>query len=181
MTFLGKKHSKKWKKELSLRMIGNVFGLGNHGGLGQKRDNKFKAKRRKIMLGNKLNLGRKLSEEWKEKIRKSCIETFSKNRKKNPVTPFTKQIRRCWKYIQWRKKIYLRDNFTCVKCGKRGCYLEADHYPKLFSEIVKENNLKTLNDALNCKKLWSLKNGRTLCKPCHDKTKLGNPKLYVKS
>lgn len=63
---------------------------------------------------------------------------------------------------QWRKSVFERDNYTCQKCSVRGTYLEADHikpfayYPELRYEIS---------------------NGRTLCRPCHNKTKVGSKKM----
>jgi len=89
---------------------------------------------------------------------------------KGGVTPLYDQIRQCGEYINWRTQIFGRDNFTCQKCGVRGVYLEA-HHIKRFSKIIKENNIKTLNMALNCPELWDLNNGITLCKQCHNKTK----------
>lgn len=55
-------------------------------------------------------------------------------------------------YKDWRKNVFIRDNFTCQICMARGVAIEADHikpwslYPQLRYE---------------------LENGRTLCKPCH--------------
>ena len=84
---------------------------------------------------------------------------------------FHKSIRELFKYRQWRSDIFTRDDFTCVWCGVRGVYLEADHFPKRFSEIITEYNIKTLDEALNCEELWNINNGRTLCNNCHNKTK----------
>lgn len=70
-------------------------------------------------------------------------------------TPENKRRRNLAEYQVWRISIFERDNYTCVFCGKRGGYLEADHikpwakYPEL--RLSKEN-------------------GRTLCKPCHKTT-----------
>lgn len=60
-------------------------------------------------------------------------------------------------YIQWRKAIFQRDNYTCLWCGVSGnkAYLHADHikpwakYPELRYDVT---------------------NGRTLCIDCHEKT-----------
>lgn len=52
-------------------------------------------------------------------------------------------------------------------CNIRGGKLEADHCPKSFSEIFRENKIQSLEDALNCEELWDINNGRTLCKNCH--------------
>jgi len=86
------------------------------------------------------------------------------------LTKFKKQIRESIEYKQWRKDIFKRDNWICQHCKVRGGRLQADHYPKSFAKIIKENNIKTLEQALQCKELWSLKNGRTLCEECHKKT-----------
>lgn len=95
---------------------------------------------------------------------------------KGGITPLTMQIRQCFKYRQWRSDIFTRDFFTCVLCGKSGGWVEADHHPKMFSTIFQENSIKSLEDALNCEEFWNINNGRTLCKPCHDKTKYGRNK-----
>ena len=104
----------------------------------------------------------------KYRHRKTCsIECRGKNltrlaeerRKKGTMTQH--QIDRAERYSkkadEWRRAIFSRDDFTCQMCKTRGSYLEADHikpwayFPKLRYE---------------------LSNGRTLCRPCHDKTKI---------
>lgn len=65
---------------------------------------------------------------------------------------------------EWREEIFKRDDYTCQMCGTRGTYLEADHikpwayYPSLR---------------------FDLSNGRTLCKKCHDTTKVGPTKMKM--
>lgn len=57
----------------------------------------------------------------------------------------------------WRKAVFARDDYTCQACGERGGYLEAHHdlpfayFPELRFELL---------------------NGSTLCRPCHDTTKV---------
>src|SRR3990167_9470704 len=89
---------------------------------------------------------------------------------KGGITPLVVSIRRCIEYKQWVNDVFSRDNFTCQMCNKRGSYLEADHYPKMFCDVIADNKIKTFDEALNCKELWSMTNGRTLCKPCHQTT-----------
>lgn len=86
--------------------------------------------------------------------------------KKIKKHPFHKLIRELYKYREWRSGIFKRDNFECVLCEKKG-YVEADHYPIRFIDIIQKYSIKTLEQAINCKKLWEISNGRTLCKKCH--------------
>jgi hypothetical protein len=58
-------------------------------------------------------------------------------------------------YINWRKSVFERDNYTCQICYTRGGKLEADHIIPYIADKSK---------ALD------LDNGRTLCKECHRKT-----------
>jgi len=83
-------------------------------------------------------------------------------------------IRKCFKYKEWHKQILLRDNFTCILCQRRGGKLEVDHYPKMFNEIIKENQILNIEKALKCIILWETENGRTLCVDCHRKNRKRN-------
>lgn len=118
----------------------------------------------------KMNLLRQ-SKKYKE--RQSISQRGVKGSNwKGGITSLIKQIRQCFKYRQWRSDIFTRDDYTCQICGIRGTYLEADHFPKLFSTIFHENSIKSLDEALICEEFWNINNGRTLCRSCHDKTKL---------
>lgn len=90
------------------------------------------------------------------------------NWKKNKKAPFVLAIRRLFKYKQWRSNVFARDNFTCTLCPKRGGNLEV-HHKKSLLKILKENNIETIEQALDCRELWNIKNGVTLCIPCHKK------------
>jgi len=83
---------------------------------------------------------------------------------------FTKhQIDRCIRYSKelenWRKLVFERDNYTCKVCNKKGVYLEAHHikpfayYPELRFDI---------------------NNGQTLCKKCHNITKISYKEMRIK-
>jgi hypothetical protein len=65
-----------------------------------------------------------------------------------------KIIRASYRYKEWRKKVFTRDNWTCQKCGKKGGTLNP-HHIKPFAEYPK------LRFVVN--------NGITLCKKCHKK------------
>lgn len=89
---------------------------------------------------------------------------------KNGITKLSKRIRNLPKNKKWKKLIFERDDWTCQECFERGCFIEA-HHIEPFSKILKDNNIKTIKDALDCNKLWDVSNGLALCKKCHNKTK----------
>jgi hypothetical protein len=91
---------------------------------------------------------------------------------KNGSTSLNEIIRHSQKYILWRSQIFERDNWTCQTCQKRGTELNA-HHKKPFIEIIKEFNIKNMEEAEKCEELWNLNNGVTLCSDCHDLTKFG--------
>lgn len=78
-------------------------------------------------------------------------------------TKLTKSIRMSVPYKNWRFAIFKRDNFTCQVCGINGVYLEADHFPVSFAEILNQYEIKTFESAMNCQLLWDISNGRTVC------------------
>lgn len=63
--------------------------------------------------------------------------------------------------------IYERDEFTCKKCNHGSNKLNA-HHIKSVSKILRENNITTIQEAIECKELWNIKNAVTLCKECHE-------------
>jgi hypothetical protein len=44
------------------------------------------------------------------------------------------------------------------------------HHIRFFKTLKVQYNIKTLEDAKNCKELWDIDNGLTLCRQCHLKT-----------
>ena len=96
------------------------------------------------------------------------------------ITELNHQIRNSLKYKIWRREILRRNDYICQECMERGGRLNVDHKKK-FAQILFENNVKTLEEALNCKELWNIENGRTLCRECHLKTDTwGGGKFYDK-
>lgn len=114
-------------------------------------------------------LGKKMSKETRMKMSESHKGSKS-YLWKGGITPLVLQIRHCFKTRQWRSDIYTRDNYTCQICFIRGGKLNADHYPKTFSNIFRDNKIKSLEQALICEEFWNINNGRTLCLLCHKKT-----------
>lgn len=110
-------------------------------------------------------LGKKHTEETKKKMSEMRQGENSANWK-GGITTVELQVRHCFKSRQWVSDIFTRDDFICQECGDRGGKLNA-HHIDLFSDIIKRNNIKTLDEALLCDELWNLNNGITLCKHCH--------------
>ena len=123
--------------------------------------------------------GRKHTEQWKKEMSaRNSGKNNSMYGKTGELSPawknggaskINKWIRTCFEYRQWRSDVFTRDEFTCQECGARGIYLEA-HHIKSFSSILKEYNIKTIEQALECQELWNINNGITLCKECHKLT-----------
>lgn len=122
--------------------------------------------------------GKKRSPEDREKMRLAKLNKTgpTTNNWRGGITPIREKIRKMKEYIGWRVGIFTKDDFTCAVCGIRGGDLVADHYPKMFAEILDYHKIKTLGEARRCDELWSMNNGRTLCVPCHKKTFTGVPK-----
>jgi hypothetical protein len=122
----------------------------------------------KISQANKGNnnywFGKHLTMEHRKNI--------SLSKYKNGNTSLSETIRYSMKYKLWRSKIFERDNWTCQTCHKRGTELNV-HHKKPFIKIIKENNIKNIEDAEKCLELWDIDNGVTLCLNCHDLTKFG--------
>ena len=78
------------------------------------------------------------------------------NKWKGGITPINEKIRKSFKYKEWRKSVFKRDNYRCIIGGiSHGNDIHADHI-KPFSLFPKLR--------------FELSNGRTLCSRCHRKT-----------
>ena len=79
------------------------------------------------------------------------------------VTNSGKRLRSLREYRIWREAVFGRDDYTCVQCGIKGGYLEADHIKQfaLFPELRLDVN-----------------NGRTLCLECHKSLDPFRKRLY---
>lgn len=96
-----------------------------------------------------------------EKTRKKMSESHKGEKHWNWKGGISPRIFNSIEYKKWRMKVFLRDNFTCQFCGKRGCYLEGHH----IKEWAKYPELR-----------FDIDNGVALCKECHNLTKNGRKK-----
>lgn len=107
-------------------------------------------------------------ENWEHEIQKRRASKLLHHDKKGRSLRRPHHSGRC--YAEFILKVYKRDDYTCQICGQRGGRLQADHFPKTFAYLVKEHQLKTMDEAYSCTELWNISNGRTLCTECHKKT-----------
>lgn len=122
-------------------------------------------KSRKLMsearLNNKNRLDKSHSLESRKKIsaklrEPGCAATGKRNVNwKGGVTPLNEKIRKSVEYVDWRKSVFQRDDFTCQHCDdSKGGNLHA-HHIKQFSEFPELR--------------FEVSNGLTLCRNCHEK------------
>lgn len=117
---------------------------------------------------------------WRENISKSRVATKVARGNKNPnwqggKTPVQIAVRNLSKYKEWKNKI-LSGNMGCKHCGATN-NLQVDHI-KPLSLIIKDNQIKNIDQALSCDELWRVSNGRVLCGECHRSLKTHGWKLY---
>lgn len=118
-------------------------------------------------LGKHWELSKKTKMKIKKTLKEKKIDNFPHYKRekhwnwKGGITPMNEKIRKSLEYKSWRKAVFDKDNYTCVKCGvkyqdgKKRIILRADHIKpfSLFPELR-----------------FIVDNGRTLCDDCHRKT-----------
>lgn len=117
---------------------------------------------------SKAMLGKHHSKEHKEKVAEKLRGEKSPHWR-GGKTKIANSIKKLTQYSEWRLKCLERDQYTCQNCGKQPGRLHVDHI-KPFALILEQNNIKTTEQAVNCKELWIIKNGKTLCVSCHRNT-----------
>jgi 5-methylcytosine-specific restriction endonuclease McrA len=104
------------------------------------------------------NKGKKTSPEAIQKMRKTKKESDKTPRRENHykwnkgITRDNFAIRRSLDTRLWRESVFIRDNWTCQKCGVIGGILHAHHIKPfaIFPELR-----------------FAIDNGTTFCKSCH--------------
>lgn len=127
-------------------------------------------------LPNCNNCGKKLSIRHPLNSKILCQICFNRTKKgknnpnwKSGITPLVMRIRHCEKYINWRKSIMQRDDYTCQICETRGGKLVVDHIIP-FITVMRLSKIDSFEKANKPNFLWETSNGRTLCEDCHKKT-----------
>lgn len=124
--------------------------------------------------------GKTFSKKTREKMRLFKVGKYGDKSSnwKGGISIISKLVRNMLEYFIWRSRVFERDNWTCQTCRNRGVYLEAHHKEEL-NNILKYFNIKNIDEARKCSKLWDIGNGVALCKDCHNLTKKGRKKKNV--
>ena len=137
--------SKEHKKKIGLS--NSIANKGKHCSL----DTEFKKGHQSWNKGKKYHLH--LSEEQRKK--RGDVRKGSKSSSwKGGITPKNVKIRTSIESHLWRESIFVRDNWTCQKCEKRGIRLHPHHI---------------LNFAQYPELRFAIDNGITFCQECHKK------------
>ncbi len=160
----GNRHTEETRMKMSKSRKGKHLSETHKQNIGKSRLGKVSSEESKLK-NSIAHIGKYPSEETRLKLSKSrrgekCY------RWRGGITPLHKAIRDLLENKLWIAKVFIRDNFTCQKCFKKNIYLNA-HHKKLFSLILEENKIVTLEQARNCLELWDVDNGITLCNDCH--------------
>ena len=175
---LGRTFSIGTREKLSKAKIGNNHAFGKK----WKQTEEAKQKIREANIGNKYTFGK----TWKVNhiVRRPHLREDKNHFWKGGKTKIGFKIRHLPEYRFWRDFIFKRDNYTCL-CGRKcrqgdRVILQADHYPIPLSVLIDKFKIQKIDDAIYCKELWNINNGRTLCKECHKKTETyGINKLFI--
>ena len=109
------------------------------------------------------NYGRKRSLETRIKHSNSIKGDKAPNWQ-GGKTKEAERLRKSYLYRDWRTAVFQRDNYTCQDCGAHGVYLHAHHLKSFaFHEELR----------------FDVTNGKTLCKPCHEKTENYGTNAFV--
>jgi hypothetical protein len=156
----GYKHSEETKKKMSKALIGNTRNRG------YKRSEETKRKMREAWSDDRKrkfseaqkgdrnpNFGKTTSYETKKKISVATRGDKSPHWNPNLTDEYRQDRRKYPEYLEWRKAVYERDNYTCQKCGCNKSGSLNSHHIEGYSF---NRELQTVVD-----------NGITFCKSCH--------------
>ena len=118
------------------------------------------------------NKGISMLKETKEKLRKAHLGMFLAEKHwnwKGGITPENIKIRRNIESRLWRESVFIRDNWTCQKCGEKGGKLNPHHIQN-FSQFPELR--------------FAIDNGITFCVSCHKEfhklfSRQNNPKEQI--
>lgn len=190
-------HSEETKRKIGIANKGKTLGRKFTEDVLKKRSESLKIahKNKKWGFKNGENncdwTGKKHKQETKDKIRAAILgknpmhnpdvvkkrsetliknKTFAKENSNNwqgGITPINMSIRSSTDYMNWRKDVFVRDNYTCMECGNRS--------KKDNPVILEAHHIKPF--ATHPELRFDINNGITLCRACHTKKPKGT-KVY---
>lgn len=128
---------------------------------GRKKERLKKQKIREALIYKE----EKEEERRKEELKQTKIEEDKKNYQK--YLNLRKEIEQMPIYQRWRQDVLKKCDNKCQICGHTN-NLEVHHRISVF-KILKYFKVSSIEGAFECKPLWDIDNGDTLCKECHDK------------
>jgi len=138
---LGKKHTKETKRKM--RESHADFKGEKHPMWGKHHSEESKKKMSSANKGKRFSSATEFKKGMKDE---KCPAWRGGISEKNHL------IRTSLDFLQWREKVFKRDNYICQLCGQRGGRLHT-HHIKNFSQYPKLR--------------FNINNGITLCKKCH--------------
>lgn len=163
-----REYTQEYRLKLSLAKQGE-----NHPNFGKHLPEITREKIRAANSGeNCYHYGQSPSEETRQRMSEAlkCEKCYNW---KGGITELNHAIRTCLQNRDWIQAVFKRDNYSCQKCSATKIYLHA-HHIKHFADIMRENNIKTIDDAIACKELWDVNNGKSLCENCHNSEHYGD-------
>lgn len=126
----------------------------------------------KHRLESKLKASESHKKYWRENPDKAAergqkIQGKNHYRWNDGSTVLNTAIRGLTEYRKWAKMVKDRDANKCTECNATS-NLESHHIVQL-NEIVINNHITNVQEARECKELWDITNGITLCIKCHYK------------
>ena len=116
-----------------------------------KEDGRFEKGQKAWNKGVKLN-----KDQRKNMGRPIGAKHTEETKKKMSLTRRGKGVSRLsWNFKEWRRKVFERDNYSCVECG---CTKKENLHP---------HHIVPFNESLELR--FEPSNGKTLCKSCHAK------------
>jgi len=115
-------------------------------------------------------------EEHPDKLKERGLKTRGENHYqwKGGISSLNQSIRVMVENRKWMDSVKERDK-KCTKCNNIED-LESHHLIRI-KKIIEKYSIKNRADARNCKELWDINNGITLCSECHCKE---HNKIYNK-
>jgi hypothetical protein len=127
-------------------------------------NNNFYGKHHSIITRNKI--GSLAKQRFQDPEFRKKVSGENSSQWKGGISTIKKLIRECAQMYEWKKKVFDRDNYIDWYTGIKGGVLNV-HHIKPISKIIKENNIKTMDDAFNCHDLWDMNNGITMSEISH--------------